>query len=62
MFSTQFIHSEMLADEYIDSVEQAKRLLASGQTRECLEALNELHQQMQVTLALGERYDVKVMN
>ena len=62
MFTTQFIHSEMLADEYIHLVEKAKQLLAGGQSHECLTVLKELHQQMQITLALGERYDAKVMN
>ena len=62
MISNDFIHSEMLADDYIHAVEHAKQLLARGQASECLNKLTELHQQMQITLALGERYDVKVVN
>ncbi|MFT6389615.1 MAG: hypothetical protein ACJAUP_003008 [Cellvibrionaceae bacterium] len=62
MLSTDFIHLEMLADMYIDSVVEAKQQLASGQASECLDTLTDLHEKMQVTLALGERYDAKVIN
>ncbi|MFT6390201.1 MAG: hypothetical protein ACJAUP_003602 [Cellvibrionaceae bacterium] len=62
MLSTDFIHLEMLADMYIDSVGEAKQQLANGQSSECLEILTDLHEKMQITLALGEGYDTKVIN
>lgn len=62
MFNNDFLQLEMLADMYIDSIDEAKQLLKNGQANECLDALTDLHQQMQITLAIGERYDVKVIN
>jgi len=62
MLSSDFIHLEMLADMYIDSVGEAKEQLENGQAKECLTTLADLHEQMQITLALGERYDAKVIN
>lgn len=62
MLSRDFIHLEMLADMYIDSVDEAKQQLENGQASECLTILAELHDQMQITLALGERYDTKMIN
>jgi hypothetical protein len=62
MLSTDFIHLEMLADMYVDSVGEAKQQLENGQANKCLNTLADLHDQMQVTLALGERYDAKVIN
>lgn len=62
MLSNNFMHLEMLADMYVESVSKAKHQLEEGQADDCLQLLAKLEHDMQVTLALGERYDAKVIN
>ncbi len=62
MLNNEFIKSEMLAEDYIENISAVKRLLTEGKTEECLTILNELESSMQITLAMGELYDLKVIN
>ncbi len=62
MIKNEFVQSEILADDYIQSIIDAKKLLKSGKADECLNTLEELEHIMQITLAMSERYDVEVIN
>ena len=62
MIKNDVIQSEILADDYIQSIIDAKKLLKSGRAEECLNTLEELEHIMQITLAMSERYDVELVN
>ncbi len=62
MITTNFVQSEMLAETYIERICGVKKLLQQGRTDECLVRLAELEYMMQITLAVGELYDIKMIN
>jgi hypothetical protein len=62
MLSNEFFYSETLADSYVECVSRLKELLRQGKTDECLLALNDLESSMQITLAMDQLHDLKVIN
>ncbi len=57
-----FIQSEMLAESAVGLVADIKALLETGQVDQCLSKLAELEHDMRVTLAFGERIDLRIVN
>ena len=62
MLRSDFIHTEMLAGDYIENIAEVKALLTQSKIEECLALLTELEAAMQITLAIGERYDLITIN
>lgn len=58
MLNDEFIKSEMLAEEYIESIIQLRKELEQGKIEECLRLLNGLEIAMQTTLAIGDLHDL----
>lgn len=57
--SDNFIKSEMMAEEHVDSIQMAIQELASGKIDDCLGRLIEVEAKMQTTLAFGELFDIE---
>lgn len=58
VLSDEFIKMEMLAEKYVKDMSELKTLLQQGKMQESLSMVEALESSMQMTLAIGERYDL----
>ena len=58
MITDDQVKAEMLAEEFIETVNNVRLCLEKGQVEICISMLMEMEASMQVILALGERDDV----
>ena len=49
-----FIHSEALAEKFVEKVTEIKHLLIKGEKDKCLDALDHMQEAMMVALAISE--------